>query len=737
MIGEMIHHYKILEKLGEGGMGVVYKAHDTKLNREVAIKFLPPHKSKWGVEHERLLQEAQVAAGINHANICVIHEINEDGEHPFIVMEYVDGSPLRKMLETGPMKLDDALKYSIQIGEALGEAHSKGVVHRDIKPENILITHQGIVKITDFGLASIVNGNHTSESRIVAGTTAYMSPEQIRGESVNHLTDIWSLGVTLYEMIAGRLPFAGEYEQATMYLITQEKHHPLSKIRQDVPNELEKAIDHCLEKVPASRMPDAATFIDELRKIEHGLEVPKQTSLKSIAVLPFTNISPDKENEYFSEGLTEEITTNLSKLRMVRVVSRTSMMQYNRKKKTMKQIASDLDVQYILEGSVRKHGSDLRITTQLVDASQDVNLWSEKYRGTMKDIFDIQETVAAKIVKALKVRLTPMEKKTLKQRWTENTEAYQLYLKGRFFWNKRSNTGLETAIRYFEEAIQKDSHYALAWAGLADSYNLISEFGHLTRKDTYPKAKAAVEKALAIDGELAEAHTSLASLMMLDEMDWTNARKEFKRAIDLKPNYATAHHWFSEWLMYTGNVKEAIREIEKAALLDPLSPAILKDRGMTFYYARQYDAAIEDARKTLELDPHFPAAHRLLSLAFQGKGMIADSIKENQEWERAGANHTEALIARAQLLAVSGKRTEALDVLKNLTSNQLSNGNHHRGMALVYTALGDYDTAFRCFDQAYERRAESLCSLKIDPKLDQIRSDPRFNTLLKKVGLEE
>ena len=737
MIGQTISHYEILEKLGEGGMGVVYKAHDTKLNREVAIKFLPPHITKGGVEHDRLLQEAQAAAAINHPNICVIHEINEDGEQPFIVMEYVEGSALRRKLDNGPIKVDDAIKYGIQIGEALREAHSKGIVHRDIKPENIMINGNGIVKISDFGLALMANDKSERGTRIVAGTTSYMSPEQIRGEEVDHRTDIWSLGVTLYEMVTGRCPFVGEYENATMYMIVNERHLPLPGIRRDIPSELERTIDRCLEKDPARRVQDAAAFVQDLRRIERILEIPKKIPLKSIAVLPFSNISPDKENEYFSEGLTEEIIANLSKLQMVRVVSRTSMMQYNRQGKTMKQIASDLAVQYILEGSVRKQGSDLRITTQLVDASQDVYLWSEKYRGTMKDIFDIQETVAAKIVKALKVRLTPHEKKTLKRRSTENTEAYQLYLKGRFFWNKRNKTALETAIRYFEQAIQKDSQYALAWAGLADSYILISEYGHGTRKETYPKAKAAVEKALAIDDQLAEAHTSLASLMMLDEWDWSNAGEEFKLAIQLKPNYATAHHWFAEWLIYAGRVEEAIRESIQAVLLDPLSPAILKDNGMTFYYARQYNAAIDEAKKTLELDPHFASAHRLLSLAYQGKGMFSEAIMENQEWERAGANRTDVILAFAQLLAASGKRDEALNILMNLTSEQISDGNYFRGMALAYSALGEYDIAFQWFERAYECRAISLYSIKVDPKLDQIRSDPRFNTLLKKVGLEQ
>jgi len=736
MLGQVVSHYKIIEKLGEGGMGIVYSALDPRLDRIVALKFLPPQLAASDKDKARLLQEAKAAAALNHPNVCSVFDIQEHEGQMFIVMEFIEGNTLRAKLDDGPIDIPTAAGIARQIAEGLRAAHAKGMVHRDIKPENVIITVSGIAKIADFGLAALTDELQLPESRSVAGTTAYMSPEQANGDRVDHLTDIWSLGVTLYEMVSGVRPFSGAYDQAVAYLISHEKHPPVSGLRSGIPPALEKIIDRCLEKNPAQRFPDAGSLSDALQRC---LESPKdsdQQGLKSIAVLPFSDISPGKDNAYFSEGLTEEIIANLSKLRMVRVVSRTSVANYDRAEKTMKQIAGDLSVQYILEGSVRKHGSDIRITTHLIDASQDTSLWSEKYGGTMEDIFDIQETVAAKIVKALRVRLTPREKKTLKRRSTKNADAYQLYLKGRFFWNKRNTPALQTSIRYFKDAIRKDEKYALAWTGLADAYSLLSEDSSLKREETYPKAREAVEKAIALDDQLAEAHASLASVMMLWEWDWENSGKEFRRAIELKPNYATAHHWYSEWFLYTGRIPEAIAEISHASLLDPLSPAILKDKGMTLYYAGQYDAALEEGRKTLELDPGFAQGHRLLSLAYQGKKMYAEAFTENRKWEETGGARLEARLAEAQLLAVSGKKAECVAILKSVNRDELDSGAAFRCMALVHTALGEPDLAFQWLEKAYALHAMPLFTLKIDPKFAPLRTDPRYQSLMKKVGLE-
>ncbi|HEV8537579.1 MAG TPA: protein kinase [Bacteroidota bacterium] len=736
MIGQTVSHYRIVEELGRGGMGVVYKAHDTKLDRTVALKFLSSEQFSSEEDRARLLREARSTAAVHHPNICSIIDVQEFESREFLVMEFIEGQSLRTLIDLAPLEFTGAIKIALQIAGGLKAAHEKGIIHGDIKPENILITGDGTVKIADFGLARRIGQLISPESNTVSGTVAYMSPEQLQGQPFDRSTDIWSLGIVLYEMVGGAKPFAGEYIEALMYEITNGKHRPVSALRNGVPKPLEKLIDRCLEKIPAVRFADVNMLIDELHRTELAMKNPRDSEAKSIAVLPFADISPDKDNEYFSDGLTEEIIANLSKLQMVKVVSRTSVMQYERREKTTRQIATDLDVQYILEGSVRKQGSDLRITAQLIDASQDTSMWAEKYRGTMDDIFDIQETVAAKIVKALKVRLTPGEKKNLKRRSTENTEAYQLYLKGRFFWNKRSEEGLLNAIRYFEEAIGRDARYAQAWAGIADAYNLLSEYRGISRKETYAKARSAVQKALEFDDRLAEAHTSLAFLIMLNELDWENSEKEFKHAISLNPRYATARHWYAHWLVYQGRTAEAVQEISAAAELDPFSPAILKDKGMVLYYSRDYDGAIEFANKALEFDSTFASAHRLLSLAYQGKGMFAEAIAENRRWGVDARDEVEASIALAQTYAAEGRRAEALRQLDQVNLEKLSSGNKFRGIALVYASLEENELAFSWFEKSYNFRAESLCALKVDPKLDKLRSDPRFNVLLMKIGLE-
>ncbi len=735
MIGTTISHYKILEKVGEGGMGIVYKARDTKLDRLVALKFLPPSHSSSEIEKIRLLQEAKSAATLSHPNICTIHEIGEDNGEPFIVMEFLTGRSLRSLMSAGPIATLEAVKIALHVAEGLTAAHAKGIIHRDIKPENIVITEDGVAKIADFGLASSTRVANVMEPKTISGTIGYMSPEQLQGGKVEYLTDIWSVGVLLYEMIAGRRPFAGEYDQATMYAIINERHAPPTKGRTKLPPKLLAAIDRCLEKMPAARYQFVAELADDLRGAREAIRSFSAKSSKSIAVLPFSNLSVDKDNLYFSDGLTEEIILNLSRLPTIRVISRATVMSYNRASKTMKQIADELGVQYLLEGSVRKSRANLRVTAQLVDAAQDAYLWAEKFDGTLDEIFEIQERVAARIVKALKMRLTPHDRRKLKERATENAEAYQLYLKGRFFWGKRSRENLQIAIKYFEDAIRKDPKFARAWAGIADSYNLLSEYGGISRKETSPMSMEAVRKALELDDNLAEAHTSLACLLMLNIWDWPEAEKEFKRAIKLDPTYATAHHWYAEWLLFHELYDDSLRAISRAVELDPLSPAILKDKGIILYYMKRYVEAYDCGKRTLDIMPDFGSAYRLLSLALMGKGLVDDALAANDQWGAISGNLAEAALGRAWCLALSGASSEALRIAGSLSPKDLADGIIMRGLALVHTALGDHDAALDWLEKSYEIRSEAITSLKIDQKFDALRAHPRFITLMHNLGL--
>jgi len=474
-----------------------------------------------------------------------------------------------------------------------------------------------------------------------------------------------------------------------------------------------------------------------------GLQVPELHSLagkgrkilqKSVMVLPFVNMTAEAEQEYFSDGLTEELILNLSRINDIRVISRTTSMQYKGTTKDVKTIGNETGVSYLVEGSVRKFKDDLRITAQFIDANKDTHLWAETYRGSMEDVFDIQEKVSAKIVDALRMQLSHKEKQTLQKRFTEDSQAYQLYLQGRFFWNKRDYEGLNIAIRYFEEALKKDPNYALAWAGLADSYSLMGEYTNISRREFYPKQMEAVSKALEIDDHLAEAHISLAISLMLNEWDWTNSEKEFKIGIDLNPNYATGHHWYSQWLLYHGRFDEALKEISLAIELDPVSQGIVKDKGIHHYYHREYDEAIATGLQVLELNSGFAPAHRLLSLAYAGKGLFNKAIGANQKWGELTRNRTKTEVSLVQIYAASGLKSQAARMIKNIESGDLG-ANDIRGMALVYAALNENDMAFSWLEKSYGKHEESLCNIRIDPKLDSLRSDPRYDLLVKKIGL--
>lgn len=476
-----------------------------------------------------------------------------------------------------------------------------------------------------------------------------------------------------------------------------------------------------------------------------GLHVPTAANLQGkgeklnqqcMLVLPFVNMSNDPEQDFFSDGLTEELIAALSKLKNILLISRTTSMQYKGTTKDTKTIRAETGAEFIMEGSVRKQGNALRITAQFIEAATDVHLWSETYRGTMDDIFDIQEMVSIKIVEAMRMQLSRAEQQVLQKRYTDNTAAFELYLKGRHFWKKRNEEGLQAAIGFFEKALQKDEDYALAWAGIADTYSLMGEYSNVSRRKFLPKQMAAIHRALQLDSRLGEAHISLAISLMLNDWDWQNAEREYKLGLALSPNYATGHHWYAEWLLFTGNMEEALSEISLAVKLDPGSQGILKDKGVFHYYNRQYDRAIDMALMTLELHPAFVVANRLLSLCYERKQLYDLALEQNRIWGEGTGNKWKTVIAEAQILAASGDHAAANELVTNIDTNAFEGGNDYRGVALVYAALGDADKTFDWLEKSFAMHEESLCSLKIDPKLDSIRNEKRFDELLRRIGLE-
>lgn len=762
MKGETLGRYTILRSIGKGGMGEVFLAEDSRLDRKVALKILPQECCEDSDSLARFVREAKAASALNHPNIITIYEIDESEGVTYIASEFIEGDLLLDRLSDGPLAVEEAVEITAQVAAALTVAHSAGIVHRDIKPANIMIRRDGLVKVLDFGIAKLT-GTEEPESDseaetlphlktregLVLGTVGYMSPEQARGRALDARSDIWSLGCVFYEMLTGRKAFDGETIADVLAGIIHTEPEPVGSVVRGSHPEIGRIVGRALCKVAEDRYRAAEEMLKDLNLLKTHLLLaeaetgrfpaydPQETTAgpESIAVLPFADISSSEDTQYFSDGLTEEVIMNLSKLRNLKVISRNATMQYVLDGKTHREMAEDLGVRYLLEGGVRCIGKEIRITAQLTDAYDQVYLWAESYRGTIDDIFEIQEEVAGEIVRALKVRLTSDEQTGLKKRYTENTEAYQLYLRGRFFWNKRSKDGIRNAIRYFEQAIESDPEYALAWAGIADSYTVLGEYGSVPRKQLLPKAREAVNRALELDNSLAEARCSNAILLMLEEWDWDGAAAEFETAISLNPNYATAYQWYSQWFESRGRMDEAVRYATTATELDPVSQAIQQDLGLAYYYSRRYEEAIAVAKKTIELDPDYPAAHRLHSLSLQGAGEFADAIAANERWGKLTGNEIEKDVSLAQLLAVSGKGEEARKIVDRIDASEAEIGNLFRGLALVWAALGENERALDLLESGLERREEALLSLKVDPKFDGLRDEPRFREILDRIGL--
>ncbi|TDI96514.1 MAG: hypothetical protein E2O76_11610 [Caldithrix sp.] len=676
MIGKTILHYKIIEKLGAGGMGVVYKAEDTKLKRDVAIKFLPRQIASNREERKRFEIEAKAAAALNHPNIATIYAIEEVDDEMFIVMEYIEGQELHELVGAGfkpapTLTLDKIVDYATQIASGLQAAHEKDVTHRDIKSANIMVTGKGQVKIMDFGLAKVRGGVQLTQVGTTLGTAAYMSPEQAQGLETDHRTDIWSFGVVLYEMLTGKMPFPGDYEQAVIYSILNEE----PEFSEEIPANLQQLLLKALAKNPQERYQNVGEVLADLESFDtaqtSGVAKPvganghsplpgnhvflyggvafliilfasfayflnRSQPIDSIAVLPFVNSNNDPDIEYLSDGITETLITKLSQLPQLKVMARTGS-RFRGKDMTPQQAGEQLNVRAVLTGAIVQRGNALRLNAQWVDVSDGSQFWGKQYNRTMDDIFAVQDAISEQISTSLRLKLSSDDKSRLVKRHTEDTEAYQLYLKGRFYWNQRTGEALRTAVDYFQQAINRDPTYALAYAGIADCYVLLAWYKVLTAIESFPKAKAAALQALQIDDQLAEAHTALAMTYVAFDWDWVSAEERFVRAIELNPNYATAHQWYGAGhLAFLACFDEALTEVKRALALDPLSLIIKSELGTVYRQAGYYDLAIEQLQNTIEMDQNFYIAHYLLGVAYIFKGEISKGMDELRRSHAAG-----------------------------------------------------------------------------------------------------